>query len=44
MVDENPDALPKEQVELLLRENEEIRRQIADVKNQMDQSMVNLAN
>ena len=43
MAEEN-DALPREQVEMLLRENEEIRRQIAEVRNHMDQSMVNMAN
>ena len=35
LVDEemNGGALPKEQIDMLMRENEEIRRQIAEVKN-----------
>ena len=40
MVDGDGQAvLSKEQMEHLLRENEEIRRQLAEVRNQMDQSM-----
>ena len=35
LVDETT-QVPKEQIEMLMRENEEIRRQIAEVKMQME--------
>ena len=33
LIDDSSSHVPKEQIEMLMRENEEIRQQIAEVKN-----------